>query len=73
MTSALMAFSVMLRPHVELTEVTLTDSAATLASVAKACCTSCRLATDWSPTWINRTEPDADVRSCTFASVPLMP
>src|SRR3954470_5962917 len=39
-TNALMAFSVMLRPHVELTEVTLTDSDGTLAAVAKASCTS---------------------------------
>jgi len=30
----------MLRPHVELTEVTLTDSVGTLASVASASCTS---------------------------------
>ena len=29
MTSALTAFSVMLRPHVELTELTLTESAST--------------------------------------------
>ncbi len=50
MTRALIAFSVMLRPHVELTELTLTDSTSTSAAAASASFTSWRLATDWSPT-----------------------
>ena len=73
MISALTAFSVMLRPHVELTELTLTDSVSTLAACARASWISWRLATDWSPTWISRTRPEADVRSWTLALVPLIP
>ena len=74
MTRALMAFSVMLRPHVELTELTLTDSASTLAASASA---SLHLLTlgDRLVADLDRAarEPDADVRSCTLALAPSMP
>ncbi len=46
MTRARMAFSVMLRPQVELTELTLTDCVSTFAAVASASLISWRFSTD---------------------------
>ncbi len=46
MTRARTAFSVMLRPQVELTELTLTDSVSTFAPAARASLTSWRFSTD---------------------------
>ena len=63
MMRARTAFSVMLRPHVEPTALTLTDTASTLAAVASASLICWRLATDWSPTWTRIWVPDAD-ESC---------
>ena len=57
--SARTAFSVMLRPHEELTAATLTSWASTPASAASSLCTALRTSAGWSPTCTRMRRPSA--------------
>ena len=68
MTSARIAFSVMLRPHDELTDVDDTSSTATPACSASCVWTTCTTSWGWSPTCtFRRLLPSALVSSRIFA------
>mgnify|MGYP003345712986 CR=1 FL=1 len=70
----LAAAGVMLRPHVELTEVVATSAVVTPTSLANASCTLVRVASGWSDTCTSSTRPVAlPVRICTLAFAPSRP
>ncbi len=72
--SARIALSVMVLPHVELTELVVTSSVVTPTLSAKACCTRARTASGWSPTCTCTERPvSVELRTCTLASLALMP
>ena len=62
MMRARTAFSVMVRPHDELTELTDTSSTETPASSASWFCTAVRTSVGSSPTWMRMNSSVPDVR-----------